>query len=141
MRNKLVASVIGALIIFGGLFPSSSAIAAPAAPAAGPVVDIWLDGGDGVITSSGYTSSWIRGTITFQVTIWRGSTRVFDHTWKCYSATSCSVNPSPIVLPCTCAGDYEAYAYAWGPETNGVDFISAYDHIIVSFAGGKPVFS
>lgn len=115
---------------FGGSFAGGSPASARPADYLGPIATANITWSAGNVLATGFTSSWVKGTITLQIVIDRGATRVFDHTYKCYSATSCKNNPSPIVIGCGCAGEYDMWVYAYGPNTHGYTEVSASDYVI-----------
>jgi hypothetical protein len=134
MRSKkLVATVISAVaaaLIFGTGTP---------AMAAGPNIAANIYDGGNVITATAYTNSWVRGTVRLRVRISRDGVYLSDKTWTCAAATSCSVNPSPIVLDCSCPGTYAIDADAYGPRTGGVTHVWDTDTVVASLVGGKLV--
>jgi hypothetical protein len=111
----------------------------PAKAADPPYVNGTLTDTGSDILATAYTNSWKKGTIKIDATLWHNGTKVLDNPRTCYSATSCSINPSPMHA-CSCPGTWTLGVDAWGPATNGSTYINFSKTLVATLVGGKLVF-
>lgn len=128
VRKNVLVAMFALLSLVGSLLVGNSAEASVAATPV-TIAQISYSSQFQQVAAKGVTTGWNRGTIKIRIVLYDGPNRVADKTTTCVNETSC-VTP-PVSGPCTCPGEWDAYAYGSGPRTGGVTEVDDSAFVIV----------